>query len=564
MLAFALVKLIFERHLAAILFSTKAAHILTFCSTLSSCEQVLRQNLNPNLPQQPSIAMPPPSLPDPLSDILDNPPVQPTSSSVASSVNQPGQTLQQPAKITNSFSPLSYLLAIIFIAVVLTTIAFVISSMRSSAGATLKSLGNFTAFSGPKYKAGHRRQDGGGPPTLHSKDLLVINNQNGHQFIYAPASTTKISSSSSTHILSAGNPTGMSGQHQGTLHQLQQQQIYSGNGGTLSNLSGTGAQSNNYYYGLMGLTSLFQHQQQQQPQHHFSQHHLNQQVPQSSASYNHQANKSTISNESANSSSSSSGVESGSTSMQQHQQQPQTQQACLVTMNNDFNLMGHHLTANYGHLQQQQQHNLFNSNQTGNFVQQPTVTLNAHYSTSGGSPLMNPTAATQQQVHNRQLSGALREHIYECVDDDKPYMARLLMPMNNEQQFGTLGHQADQRQQQLQQLAGARTMTLSSRLLQDALQHQSDNSSNKRLFPQPAIVRDSQAGKTNIVCSKLAQVTPQRATEISGKTFQHDVMAIYNGNSATSATSASNSNGCYGRLDLANTVVGNGKLSTDC
>jgi hypothetical protein len=373
-----------------------------------------------------------------------------------------------------------YVLGIVFVVVALTTLTFVTSSMRSSAGAALKSLGNFTPFSGPKYK--HRRQNGD-PSSLHSnKDLLVINNSNGHSFIYAPASTTKISSSSSTHILSTGQPLGLNGQHQtGTLHRLQQQQMYSGNGATLSSLSGTGAQSNNYYYGLMGLNPLLQQQQQQQQQqqHHFSQHHLNQVQPQQAqlvghqqqqvstptASFNRQANKSSVSNESANSSSSSSGVESGSTSMQQ-QQQARTQQACLVSAmnNNDFHLMGHHIS-NYGQ-HQPQQHNLFATLKGASVTHQPhqhqpTFTVNAHYSTSGGingssssgnsnnngvgsngmqSINMTPSQASAAAIlHNRQASNQTRDHIYECVDDDKTYMARLLMPTQSNSQHQIFG-----------------------------------------------------------------------------------------------------------------------------
>uniref|UniRef100_A0A6G1SD19 Latrophilin Cirl n=1 Tax=Aceria tosichella TaxID=561515 RepID=A0A6G1SD19_9ACAR len=172
---------------------------------------------------------------------------------------------KQPQPASFSARLFLYLVGIVFVAVALMTLTFVASSMRSSAGAALKSLGNFAPFSGPKYK---QRRHNGDPPSLHSnKDLLVINNSNGHSFIYAPASTTKISSSSSTHILSTGQPVGLNGQQQhqaGTLHRLQQQQMYSGNGATLSSLSGAGAQSNNYYYGLMGLNPLLQQQQQQQ------------------------------------------------------------------------------------------------------------------------------------------------------------------------------------------------------------------------------------------------------------------------------------------------------------
>lgn len=432
-------------------------------------------------------------------------------------------------------------------------IVFIASTMRSSAGAALKSLGNFTAFNGPKYKA--RRADG----TLHNKDLLVINNQNGHQFLYAPANTTKINSSSSTHILSGGVG------HQGTLHQIQQQpQMYSGNG-TLSNLSGTGGQSNNYYYGLMGLTNLFQHpnQQSQQLQHHMSQHHLNQQQQQqlsqtSQANYLHQANKSTISTESANSSPSSSGVESGSTSI--HQQQ---QQSCLV-MNNDYNLIGH--PANFD----QQQHN---NHLPG--TNQPTLTLNAHYSSSG----LTPMNILQNRLNHQQNNNLNREHIYECVDDDKTYTARLLVPsnVNLSEQFNsnTLSQQHHQNAMLMNNQQNSRALTLSSRITQNnianqqqsnQIQHQQQQQhSNKRLFSHPAIIRDNQA-KTNIICSKIAQVTPMRATEINK--FQHDVMAIYNGQDATTATTANssssgNSSACYGRSDSG--AFTNGvKLSTDC
>lgn len=422
-----------------------------------------------NEPMQGLVETQPIPLPDSnLSDLVTRAP--PTQDS-----QQPPQPQQQPASSARLFL---YLLGIISVALALMTLTFVASSMRSSAGAALKSLGNFAPFSGPKYK---QRRHNGDPSSLHSnKDLLVINNSNGHSFIYAPASTTKISSSSSTHILSTGGqPTG---QHQaGTLHRLQQQQMYSGNGATLSSLSGTGAQSNNYYYGLTGLNPLLQQQQQQlqqqqQQQHHFSQHHLDQSQAQqaqlvvghqqqaqvntaTAASYNRQANKSSVSNESANSSASSSGVESGSTSMQQQQQQARTQQACLVSAmnNNDFHLMGHHIS-NYGQ-HQPQQHNLFATLKGASVTHQPhqhqpTFTVNAHYSTSGGINglvgggvggglqsinMTQSQAATAAMLHNRQASNQMRDHIYECVDDDKPYMARLLMPTQSNSQHQIFG-----------------------------------------------------------------------------------------------------------------------------
>lgn len=480
--------------------------------------------------------------------------------------NSQQQQQQQPSPFAKFFSLFGYFLAIVFVAIGSITIAFIASSMRSSAGAAFKSLGHFTAFGGPKYK--NRRADG----TLHNKDLLVINNQNGHQFIYAPASTTKISTSASTHIL-----TGANSQHQNTLHQIQQQQqqqqMYSGNG-TLSNLSGTGGQSNNYYYGLMGFNSHIQQQQQQhhQLQHHLSQHHLNQhqQVPQQqtlqASNYPHQANKSTMSTESSNSTPSSSGVESASTSMQQQQQQ---QQSCLM-MNSEYNLMGH--LSNYGHHQ-----NLMSQQQ-----QQPTLTLNAHYSSSGQAPMGNMSQNQQHRLFNN-VSQAMREHIYECVDDDKAYGARgMLLPTasmdaNDQHLFGsnTMALQGNQQQTNL-----SRAMTLSSRLIQDAMQqnHQqlatnqttnttTGQANSKRLFSHPAIVRDNQ-NKTNIICSQLAQVTPQRATEINK--FQHDVMAIYNGSettttTATNATTVPSSQGNYGRSDFGDLGgLGGNKLSTDC
>lgn len=414
----------------------------------------------------------------PSSELLENQPIpldrsypdrSPINPPASTDDGPPTRPYNQPQGQPPANSPARlflYLLSMIVVAIILMALSLVTSSMRSTAGAALKSLGNFAPFNGPKYK--HRRQNGVDAPSLHSnKDLLVINNSNGHSFIYAPASTTKISSSSSTHILSSGvqAPTG----HQaGTLHRLQQQQIYAGNGATLSSLSGTGAQSNNYYYGLMGLNPLLQQQQQQQ--HHFSQHHLNQSQQQqaqlagqqqqqqenAAASYNHQANKSSVSTESANSSASSSGVESGSTSMQQ-QHQARTQQACLVSAmnNNDFHLMGHHIS-NYGQ-HQPQQHNLFATLKGASVTHQPhqhqpTFTVNAHYSTSGvgvasGVQSINMTSnqattgATAVLLHNRQASNQqMRDHIYECVDDDKPYMPRLLMPTpanNQHQLFGS-------------------------------------------------------------------------------------------------------------------------------
>lgn len=488
----------------------------------------------------------------PIPDLFDNQPTKLIStqeSILANGASSNNNANKSPTSATSSaesavvrfFSLFGYLFAFVFIAVALGTIAFIASTMRSSAGAALKSLGNFAAFSSTKYKNGRRSDHAASGASLHNKDLLVINNQNGHQFLYAPANTTKISSSASTHILSSA------GVQAGTLHQFNQQQalnahqqqMYSANG-TLSNLSGTGGQSNNYYYGLMGLTPLFQ-QQHSQMQHHLSQHQLHQSnQQQQQASYHHQANKSTVSNESSNSTPSSSGVESGSTSM--HHQQQQQQQACLM-MNTDYNLMSHQLT-NYGHLP----------------FQQPTLTTNAHYG------MATSDNGNQRQLGSLAAGNPMREHIYECVDDDKTYTARLLLPtsLNTSDPFNasTLSHQHHQQQLQNQ----SRALTLSSRLVanQANLQPQQQNSAsnNKRLLSHPAIVRDNQA-KTNIICSKLVQVTPQRATEISNK-FQHDVMAIYNPTDTTTTTanssSSGNSSSCYSRAESGL----NGKLSTDC
>lgn len=486
------------------------------------------------------------------------------------------QANQQSASsaLVKFFSLFGYLLAVTFVAVALLSILFVASSMRSSARAALKSLGNFSAFNAGKYKSSNRRSD---QSNLHNKDLLVINNQNGHQFLYAPANSTKINSSASTHILS-----GISGQHQGTLHQIQQQQqqpMYSING-TLSNLSAAGAQSNNYYYGLMGLTPLFpQQQQQQQVQHHLSQHQLNQQQQmnqqqQQASNYHHQANKSTISNESSsNSTPSSSGVESGSTSFQQqqHQHQQQQQSTCLGAFNNEFNLMGNHMTV-CGQ---------------GNFNQhQATLSLNAHYASTLGAAENRPALGQYQQVQQQQQrsklmqsnnSNSMREHIYESVEDDKPYTARLLLPQL-EQQFGTLG--AINTHQQTAANGSRAAMTLSSRMLQSAMQQQQQQAAGKRMFAhQPAIIRDQSQAKTNIVCSQLTSVTPQRATEINK--FQHDMMAIYGSggettvssaannisiNNNSSGSSSGNSSACYSRADSISAANQNqtNKLSTDC
>lgn len=447
--------------------------------------------------------------------------------------NRNGQQQQQqsngtnPSPVVSFFSLFGYFLAFIFVLVALMTMAFVASSMRSSAGATLKSLGNFTAFSGPKYKNG-RRADGS--PHLN-KDLLVVNNQNGHQFFYTPTSTTKINSSASTHILTSSLP----GQHQGTLHQIQQQQqhqLYSGNG-TLSNLSGTGGQSNNYYY--QGLTNGFNQyfQQQQQHQQHLSQLNNNQQ-----ASYHHQANKSTISNESANSSPSSSGVESGSASM--HQPQQQQQQPTCSALNNDLNLMNHF--GNYGQHQHQQPQN---QNSLAGLSMQDhhtTLTLNAHYNSS----------VMPMRFSNMQNNGHMREqHIYECVDDDKNYSARLLLPI---EQFNsnTLSNHQSATSQMNMGAAHRSAMTLSRFHQQQPQQMQSQQLSqtNKRLNPHPAIVRDNQPTKTNIICSQMAQVVPQRATEINK--YQQDVMAVFKNDSTATTTTGP-----------ASMLTAN-KLSTDC
>ena len=547
---------------------------------ISQQNQLPIQQIQPQPQLQLATQPPVPQISSPYPGILDLQPVvlDPQQQLAMNKANQqqqqPPQQQQQSGSALTSivrfFSLFGYLLAFVFITVAFMTIAFVASSMRSSAGAALKSLGNFAAFPMPKYKG--RRQDG----SSHNKDLLVINNQNGHQFLYAPATTTKISSSASTHILAGAVP----GQYQGSLHQIQQQQqhqMYSANG-TLSNLSGAGGQSNNYYYGLMGLSPFFQQQQQQQQsqlQHHLSQHHLNsqhqvgnQQVASSTpTSYHHQANKSTVSSESSNSTPSSSGVESGSASMQQqqHMQLHQQPASCLV-MNSDYNLMSH--LGNYG------QHQSLLSGQ-------PTLTLNAHYSPSGVAAGLSPQQ--QQQQQRRLANSSLREHIYECVEDDKPYTARLLLPTNmeaGEQQQLTFG--ASTLAQQQQQVNSSRAMTFSSRMLHSAIQQQqqaaaSSQQASKRLPSHPAIVRDNQT-KTNIICSKLAQVSPQRATEINK--FQHDVMAIYNGSNdttttATTAAAAANTTnqkppsgsvGGYLRQELAQAqgVDFGSKLSTDC
>lgn len=628
------------------LFSSYYIHLDKQISAFNPTTNQLLKHHQPIEPAAAQSPMPSPMQPPfgaPIPDILENQPVvldnssngnlqqhqtsrqQSTSSSAATNNNSNSSSGNN--NNGRIFSLFGYLLVLLFIAVVFMTIAFVASSLRnssSSAGAAFKSLGNFTALSGAsvgssKYNKHQRRQDmlagtGGPGSSLHSsnKDLLVINNSNGHQFLYAPAST-KISSSSSTHILAAlganatttttttstgaghhpsHHPnqlgTGQSpAHHQGSLHRVQhQQQMYSGNG---ASLSAAGTQSNNYYYGLMGLTPLFQQQQQQQ---------YNQQQISQTQSYNqhHQANKSTVSTESANSSSSS-GVESGSTSVQQqqqHQQQhPQTQPACLVTTsgNNDFNMINGQFASAYGHAAAAAQQNLFNS--SANF-QPTTLTQNAHYSTSAVPTPAAINLANAHQMHHRQASNQMRDHIYETVDYEKPCMSRLLMPTHNgnelqfQQHFGTMGHhqhqmyqqQQQQHQLQQQQADNHRTLTLSSRLLNDAMQQQ-----QRSLFQQPAIVREHQvAAKTNIICSKMAQVTPQRATEIGKSSFgnggasngQHDMMTIFNGadssvktatQNGTSASSA-NSSSCYDqqqRLELS-TDGGNSnsKLSTDC
>lgn len=466
------------------------------------------------------------------------------------------QQQQQNSPMSRFLSVFGYLLAFVCIAIALLTVLFVASAMRSSAGAAFKSLSQFApSLGGSKYAGhgSHRRRASSsaalGGSTLHNKDLLVINSHSGHQFLYAPAQSTKINGSASTHMLA---------QHQSgdTLHQVlhqqqqqlgqQQQPMYSGANGTLSNLSGTGGQSNNYYYGLMGFNSLFQQQQQQQQAQQQQQMQIGQQQM-----HFHQANKSqTMSSESANSTPSSSGVESGTASVHAMQQQ------CLVMTNNtDYNMM----LSNFNQQQQQQQ---------------PTLTLNAHYAASGAAMSMPPQQ--QQQMHQH------REHIYECVDDDKPYMARLLMPVSSQQQqqeqqqqqvFGNLGAHT-MRAPAHQQQPSPRALTMSRNL---AAMQQQQQQPNKRLFAQqPTIVRDQIQAKTNIICSTMTpQVTPQRATELlaSGAQqnnnnlakFQHDVMAIYNGNSdttttttTTAASSTSNQNACYSQQALF------GKLSTDC
>lgn len=523
-------------------------------SATNKYQLILLQPLNPKVPPLETDQSPPmpsrvpsdnPILLDPVMPELLN--RQPVTLYPPNNINKSGQQQQQsngttnPSSVVSFFSLFGYLLAFVFVLVALMTIAFVVSSMRSSAGATLKSLGNFTAFSGPKYKSG-RRSDGS---LHHNKDqLLVINNQNGHQFLYTPTNTTKINSSASTHILTSS----LANQHQGTLHQIQQQQqqhqLYSGNG-TLSNLSGTGGQSNNYYYGLTGLNQIIQQQ-------HLSQHQLNSQQ----ASYHHQANKSTISNESANSSPSSSGVESGSASMHQQQQQqqqqhhhPQHQQqsTCLV-LNNDLNLMNHF--GNYG-LHQQPQHQMGSLSMQDHHT---TLTLNAHYNSS----------VVPMRFSNIQNNGLMREqHIYECVDDDKNYSARLLLPIDQYNSNTLSNHQSNG---QMNMGAAPRSsMTLSrfhqQQQPQQQLQSQQQHQTNKRLISHPAIVRDNQSTKTNIICSQMAQVTPQRATELNK--FQHDVMAVFNNDSAAPTTTTSTAT-AIAKTGTSGVLSGSNKLSTDC
>lgn len=468
------------------------------------------------------------------------------------------------------FSIFGCILAIVFAALALIPLAFAASSLRWSAGSALKSLGNFVAFSGPDSKYKTSRQVGGA--LRNNKDLLVINNQSGHQFLYSPASSTKITTSASTHILASQSTLHHLQQQQQQQHQQQQQQqMYSATNGTLSNLSAAGGQSNNYYYGLMPFVQQQQQQQQQSQVHHLSQLHLNQAQqslggvngPKGSvtttgaqatsiapSSYHHQANKSTISNESANSTPSSSGVESGNSATILHQANGSSQQACLIPSSNnatsqaDFNLMA----GIYGgtHLHQHQ----------------PAVTVNTHYSSS-----LVPQIATRQEQQ-------MREHIYECVEDEQNYSARLLMPTGTN--INLLHHHQDQFS------PSQRAMTFSSRMMQQQQQQQQSQNFptlGKRMFGSSdarsmsssssshhhtAIVRDQSPAKTNIICSKLAQVTPQRATELGR--FQHDIMAIYNGDSsaittATTATSATNPNSSFSGLNLASQ---SGKLSTDC
>lgn len=238
------------------------------------------------------------------------------------------------SSIVRFFSIFGYLLVILFAALALITIAFVTSTSsknsspggaadqsqmerrrrrRWSAGCMLKRLGTslmpqlgFDSHPHPHYQHSHHQRRCSSSASLgkaksaygsakleansagrphnnglldeHSanKDLLVINNQSGHQFIYSPAPSAATGAaappSAGKLLASANSPpashTILTSSHQGALHHhtiqhqhsaahlhAHQHQLYSS--GTLSNLSALGAQSNNYYYGLVPQQQTF-------------------------------------------------------------------------------------------------------------------------------------------------------------------------------------------------------------------------------------------------------------------------------------------------------------------
>lgn len=211
----------------------------------------------------------------------------------------------------------------------------------------------------------------------------------------------------------------------------------------------------------------------------------------------------------------------------------------------------------------------------------------------------------QQPRSTASSRGLIQEHIYECIDDDNPYIAKLLLPTLYSQlspdqkarhiatiarQIGlnttsavspsssssqTMGGRASQQNHHQQQMQ-MNQLALASRLLKSPVQQSTNGQSvhqqqqqtpcgQQRHFALPAIVRDNQ--KTSVICSKSTQQTtigPQVATAINCNSINgnnqlqqaHDIMAIYD-SSSTGGMSSLNVNApfSYGRSD---------KLSTDC
>lgn len=98
------------------------------------------------------------------------------------------QQQQQERNSPQSLMMVGFIYFVVTMIVVLVVVLLIAVRRRSNA---LKNV--FLSDS-----ASHRTDD-----TLHNKDLLVINNQNGHQFLYTPANSTKINA----HMLTGNHVT---------------------------------------------------------------------------------------------------------------------------------------------------------------------------------------------------------------------------------------------------------------------------------------------------------------------------------------------------------------------